>query len=47
MKTDARLLFIIKAIHCVSECDETLDSDEIKGLQSIIESIVIDGREKP
>ncbi|MEI7815572.1 MAG: hypothetical protein WCI45_00145 [Desulfuromonadales bacterium] len=46
MRTDARMLFIVKALHCVVECGESLDSDEIEGLKVVLESVVIDERGK-
>lgn len=46
MKEDPRLLFVVKALHCVVEADECLDPVEVDGLKRIIESVIIDGRGK-
>ena len=42
---DPRLLFIIKAVHCIAECGESLDYDEIKGLKLVLEQVIIAKRE--
>lgn len=47
MKDDARLLLLVKALHCVVEVGESLDSDELDGVKQILESVIIDGRKKP
>lgn len=47
MKTDPRMLFIIRAVHCITVCGDSLEADEVDGLKMVLESIVIDGREKP
>ncbi len=44
---DPRLLFIMKAIHCITECGEPLDCDETKGLEMILGQVIIDWRVKP
>ena len=46
MKTDVRMLFIIRAVHCITACGDPLDADEVEGLKMVLESIVIDGRER-
>lgn len=43
-KDDPRMLLVIKALHCVVETGESLESDEVEGLKLILEAVVIDGR---
>lgn len=46
MKEDLRMLFVIKSLHCVVDAENSLDTEEVDGLKQILESIVIDGRDK-
>lgn len=41
---DPRLLFVIRAVHCLSAAGCGLESEEVEGLKMILESIVVDGR---
>lgn len=46
MIDDPRLLFVVRALHCISEQNDGLDPDEVRGLQRIIETVVIDARKE-
>ena len=41
---DPRMLFVIRALHSVGECQGAMETEEVIGLQMVLESIVIDWR---
>jgi hypothetical protein len=44
MSIDSRMLFVVRALHCVVESGQDLEAKEVEGLKQIIESVVIDSR---
>jgi hypothetical protein len=45
MNIDPRLLFLVRALHCVVESGDDLESAEVDGLKRILETVIIDGRD--
>lgn len=40
---DTRLLFVVRALHCLVRSGADLEPEELAGLLRVLESIVIDG----